>query len=177
MTRRHVVLVVAILLALGGVAAAVWQYGAARYADGRASVTATTTVDDGARVTAGALADAARDTVDTVLVRVTHTKWRVETLLVSVPDSLREVPEIAELVRVTGLLTKQVDTLTHALDMAQATATMRAAVDEAALVAARRVTRAQADTIRTLNRRPTWRRALTWTATATAAAFVAGVRH
>lgn len=177
MTRRHVVLVVAILLALGGVAAAVCQYGAARYADGRASVTAMTTVDDGARVTAGVLADAARDTVDTVLVRVTTTKWRVETLLVSVPDSLREVPEIAELVRVTGQLTAQVDTLTHALDMAQATAAMRAAVDEAALVAARRVTRAQADTIRTLSRRPTWRRAFIWTATATAAAFVAGVLH
>ena len=69
MTRRAVVLLVAVSLGLLGITAAVWQYGAAQYAAGRASV-AIPVLDTTATAAAARYADSTRAHVDTVLVRV-----------------------------------------------------------------------------------------------------------
>lgn len=155
------------LAAWGGIAA----YSKSRYDAGRASVTNGVRFDAvlGAQArTADSLAQAH---TDTVIQRITITRWRVETLLVAVPDSLRVVPEIAALMAATKVLAHQVDTLTHALDVERAVGRLRASVDSAALAAAAVTIVHQQDHIVKLERRPRWRTV----ALALGAGVVAGV--
>ena len=146
-------------------------YGASRYDDGRRSVT------DGVRfdtVLVGQVRKAdsiATAHTDTVVQRLVVTRWKTDTVLRDVPDSLRRVPEIAALVTVTTQLTAQVDTLTHTLDVERAVSRLRAATDSAALVSAARVIVSHTDTIVSLKQRPRWRTV----GTVAALAFVAGV--
>jgi hypothetical protein len=133
------------------------RYGAAEYERGRRSVT------DGVRfdtVLVGQVRKAdsiAQAHTDTVVQRLVVTRWKTDTVLRDVPDSLRRVPEIAALVTVTAQLTAQVDTLAHTLDVERATSRLRASVDSAALVSARLVIVAQGDSIVQLKKRPQWR--------------------
>lgn len=97
---------------------------------------------------------------DTVVERVTVTRWRVESLTVALPPEVRVLPPVDTLVRVTQSLLTQVDSLGTAITAERAAWTERAKVDSAAIYALRVIATAQADTIRTLNKRPRWRTVL-----------------
>jgi hypothetical protein len=141
--------------------AGVASYGASRYADGRRSVT------DGVRfdtVLVGQVRKAdsiAKAHTDTIVQRLVVTRYKVDTLVRLVPDSLRSVPEIAALVTATTTLTAQVDTLTRTLDVERAVSRLRAATDSAALVSAALTIVSQEDQIMTLKKRPQWRTVVT----------------
>jgi len=141
--------------------AGVASYGASRYADGRRSAT------DGVRfdtVLVGQVRKAdsiATAHTDTVVQRLVVTRYKVDTLIRAVPDSLRAVPEIAELSRITLQLTAQVDTLARTLDVERAVSRLRAATDSAALVSAALTIVQKEDQIVSLKKRPTWRTVVT----------------
>ena len=132
------------------------SYGAGRYQAGRDSVTANVRVDTVTVNTLRRADSTAKAATDTIVKRLTVTRWKVDTLIRQVPDSLIAVPEIQALVGSVALLTSQVDTLTRTLDVERATSRLRASVDSAALVSARVVIVAQSDSIKTLERRPRW---------------------
>lgn len=137
--------------------AGVASYGTARYHEGRRSVTASVRVDT---VTVGVVRKAdstAKAHTDTIVKRLTVTRWKVDTLIQLVPDSLKAVPEIAELSGMAGQLTAQVDTLARTLDVERAVSRLRASTDSAALVSALVVIQAKDDEITTLKKRPQWR--------------------
>lgn len=151
---------------------AVAGYGQSRYEDGRRSVVEAAKVD-GAAVGAVRAADsAAKARVDTVRVRVMQTRWRVDTLITGVPDSLRASPQIAALIAGARELTTQVDSLDRALDLSEAASTLRAEVDAATIVSLRIVNSEQA---RELKKRPTRGQALGCAALAFLAGVIAGV--
>lgn len=133
------------------------HYGTTRYNDGRRSVT------DGVRFDVTLLGQvraadaAAKARTDTIIQRVTITRWKVDTLIREVPDTLTAVPEIAALITATLVLTAQVDTLTRTLDIERAVSRLRTATDSAALVTASFVITARDDAIVQLKRRPQWR--------------------
>jgi len=141
--------------------AGVASYGASRYADGRRSVT------DGVRfdtVLVGQVRKAdsiATAHTDTVVQRLVVTRYKVDTLVRRVPDSLRAVPEIAALVTATTQLTAQVDTLARTLDVERAVSRLRAATDSAALVSAALTIVQKEDQIVSLKKRPQWRTVVT----------------
>ena len=161
-------------LALAVVAwVSVASYGASRYAEGRASVT-TSAERVPASVTVARAADSsAKAKTDTIVQRIVVTRWRVDTLIRLVPDSLRAGPEIAALTAATTTLTAQIDTLTHTLDVERATSRLRASVDSAALVSAMVTIVQKEDEIVKLKRRPQWRTV----ALALGAGVLAGVRR
>jgi hypothetical protein len=141
--------------------AGVASYGASRYADGRRSVT------DGVRfdtVMVGQVRKAdsiATAHTDTIVQRLVVTRYKVDTLVRLVPDSLRSVPEIAALVTATTQLTAQIDTLSRTLDIERAVSRLRASTDSAALVSASLVIITKEDEIMTLKKRPQWRTVVT----------------
>lgn len=96
---------------------------------------------------------------DTVVRRVVVTRTRVESLTVALPDSIRRVPQVDTLVQTVRVLLTDVDTLTHAITSERAAWTEKAKVDSAAISALRILGTAQADTITTLKRRPTKKKA------------------
>jgi hypothetical protein len=154
---------------------AVQHYGQSRYDDGRRSVLQAAHFD-GALLAAVRRADSiAKAKTDTVVRRVTVTRYRVDTLLQRVPDSLLVVPEIAALASTTHTLLAQVDTLTYTLDIERAVSRLRTDADSAALVSARVVIIAQADSLHTLAQRPTRRAQLLTGVTMAAIGFVVGV--
>jgi ElaB/YqjD/DUF883 family membrane-anchored ribosome-binding protein len=164
-----------VALAVVLVAVVAWvsvaSYGASRYAEGRASVTEVAeTVPAGVTVARDA-DDAAKAKTDTIVQRIVVTRWRVDTLIRLIPDSLRAVPEIAALTAATTTLTAQVDTLVRTLDVERATSRLRASTDSAALVASALTIVQQQDQIVTLKKRPQWRTV----ALALGAGVVAGV--
>jgi len=106
-----------------------------------------------------------------VVQRIVVTRWKTDTVLRDVPDSLRRVPEIAALVTVTTRLTAQVDTLVRTLDVERAVSRLRASTDSAALVSAQLIILAKEDQIVHLKKRPQWRTV----GLIAGAAFVAGV--
>ena len=147
------------------------SYGASRYAEGRRSVTTSAESVPPAVTVSRAADSSAKARTDTVVQRIVVTRWRVDTLIRLVPDSLRAIPEIAALTAATTTLTAQIDTLTHTLDVERAVSRLRAATDSAALVASALVIVQQQDQIVTLKKRPQWRTVVT----VGALAFVAGV--
>ena len=151
--------------------AGVVSYGTARYHEGRRSVTAGVRVDTVTVNVVRAADSTAKAHTDTIVKRLTVTRWKVDTLIRDVPDSLKAVPQIAELVSNAYTLTAQVDTLTRTLDVERAVSRLRASADSAALVAASIVITAKEDEIVTLKKRPQWRTV----AVAGALAFVAGL--
>jgi hypothetical protein len=136
---------------------AVASYGANRYREGRRSVTRTVeAVPLG--VTVARTADStAQAHTDTVVQRLVVTRWKVDTVVRAVPDSLQHVPEIAALVTAATQLTAHVDTLARTLDIERAVSRMRASTDSAALAASALVIVHQQDQIDTLTKRPQWR--------------------
>ena len=151
------------------------RYGASRYADGRRSVVQAAQFDSALSAVVRKADLHAKARTDTVLQRVTVTRWRVDTLIQRVPDSLRVVPEIAELSGMTGQLLTHIDTLTHTLDLERAASRLRADADSAALVSARVTIVQQDDEMRSLAKRPTRRAQLTTGVTMAVLGFVAGV--
>jgi hypothetical protein len=137
--------------------AGVRGYGASRYADGRRSVT------DGVRfdtVLVGQVRKAdsiAKASTDKIVPRIVVTRWKVDTLIREVPDTLHAVPQIKALVVATLTLTAQVDTLTRTLDVERAVSRLRASTDSAALVSAQLVIIDREDTIVQMKKRPQWR--------------------
>ena len=159
-----------VILALAG-----WvgmaQYGASRYDEGRASVTeVAASVPASGTVVRGA-DSTAKAATDTVVQRIVVTRWRIDTLLRAVPDTLQTVPQIAALMAATQTLTAQIDTLTHTVEIERAVSRLRASTDSAALVAASLTIVHKQDEIVALKRRPQWR---TVAAVGTLA-FVAGL--
>ena len=136
---------------------AVASYGASRYRDGRRSVTESKASVLTSVTVARAADSTAQAATDTIVQRLVVTRWRVDTLTQAIPDTLQTVPEIAALIGVTRTLTAQVDTLTHALDVARAVSRLRASIDSAALESAQGTIVQQQDQIAILHRRPTWR--------------------
>ena len=136
---------------------AVASYGASRYAEGRRSVTRSGDVVPLGVTVARAADSTAKAHTDTVVQRIVVTRWKVDTLLREVPDSLKSVPQITVLIAATQTLTAQVDTLTRALDVERAVSRLQASTDSAALVSAQLVLAASADKIRALAQRPQWR--------------------
>ena len=133
------------------------SYGASRYAEGRRSVTTSAeSVTPSVAVVRGADSTAKAKT-DTVLQRIVVTRWRIDTLLRDVPDTLQTVPQIAALMTATQTLTRQVDTLTHTLNVERAVGRLRASTDSAALVASALTIVHKQDEIMALKRRPQWR--------------------
>jgi hypothetical protein len=113
-------------------------------------------------VTVARAADSsAKAKTDTIVQRIVVTRWRVDTIIRLVPDSLRDVPEIAALVAVTTTLTAQIDTLARTVEIERAVSRLRASADSAALVSAQLTIVQQQDQIRTLKKRPTWRTVVT----------------
>jgi hypothetical protein len=151
------------------------HYGTSRYAAGRRSVMQAVQFDSALLTTTRRHAVEATARTDTVVRRVLVTRYRVDTLIQRVPDTLRVVPEIAELSGVTGQLLTQIDTLTHAIDLERAAARLRADVDSAALVSARGTIVQQDDAVRSLERRPTWGKAGAVAIGGAVLGFVAGV--
>jgi hypothetical protein len=113
----------------------------------------------------------AKAATDTVVQRIVVTRWRVDTLIREVPDTLRAVPQIKALIAATLVLTAQLDTLTRVLDVERATSRLRASTDSAALVSAALTIVHQEDQIVKLKKRPQWRTV----ALALGAGVVAGV--
>ena len=147
------------------------SYGQSRYAEGRRSVAEVAeSVPAGVTVARDA-DDAAKAKTDTIVQRIVVTRWRVDTLIRLIPDSLRAIPEIAALTAATTTLTAQVDTLVRTLDVERATSRLRASTDSAALVASALIIVHQQDQIVTLKKRPQWRTV----ALALGAGVVAGV--
>jgi ElaB/YqjD/DUF883 family membrane-anchored ribosome-binding protein len=89
------------------------------------------------------------------------TRWRVDTIIRLIPDSLRAIPEIAALVAVTTTLTAQIDTLARTVEIERAVSRLRASTDSAALVSAQITIVQQQDQIVTLKKRPQWRTVVT----------------
>jgi prophage DNA circulation protein len=148
--------VLAFVLLWAGVA----SYGASRYAAGRASVVAAT--QPATVVSVVRAADStAKAATDTVVRRVLVTRWKVDTLLRQVPDSLIAVPAIKSLASSVKQLTAQVDTLARTLDVERAVSRLRAATDSAALVSAAHTIAAKEDQIVSLKKRPQWRTVVT----------------
>jgi hypothetical protein len=113
-------------------------------------------------VTVARAADSsAKAKTDTIVQRIVVTRWRVDTIIRLVPDSLRDVPEIAALVAVTTTLTAQIDTLARTVEIERAVSRLRASADSAALVSAQITIVQQQDQIVTLKKRPQWRTVVT----------------
>ena len=130
----------------------------AAYDDGRADVLASASFDS----TLVMLADAARDRavarVDTVRDTVRVRVERVVRVTERVPDSVRVAfPVVDTLIVESRALAGSLDSLSRALDTERAAATMALEVSRAAVISARLVTIAQADTITALKKRPRWR--------------------
>jgi hypothetical protein len=145
---------VALMVALW---AGVVSYGQSRYQAGRRSVTALAEAVPVAVTVAREADSTAKAATDAVAKRITVTRWKVDTLIRQVPDSLIAVPEIKALAGSLKQLTAQVDTLTRTLDVERAVSRLRASTDSAALVSARVVIEAKEDQIVKLKRRPQWR--------------------
>jgi hypothetical protein len=137
------------------------SYGASRYAEGRRSVTQSAERVPASVTVARAADSSAKAKTDTIVQRIVVTRWRVDTIIRLVPDSLRAVPEIAALVAVTTTLTAQIDTLARTVEIERAVSRLRASADSAALVSAQLTIVQQQDQIRTLKKRPTWRTVVT----------------
>ena len=133
------------------------HYGASRYQAGRDSVTASAAAITPAVGVIRAADSTAKAATDTLIKRVVVTRYKVDTLIQLVPDSLRAVPEIAALMTTTTTLTAQLDTLTRTLDVERAVSRLRASTDSAALVSAQLVIVSHTDTIMALKKRPQWR--------------------
>ena len=140
---------------------AVASYGASRYDAGRRSVTPSAEVIPVGVTVAREADSTAKARTDTIVQRVVVTRWKVDTLIREVPDTLRSIPQINALIAATLVLTAQVDTLTHTLDVERAVSRMRASTDSAALVASALVIVQQQDQIVTLTKRPQWRTIVT----------------
>jgi len=152
--------IIAIAL-LVGAWAMVASYGTSRYNDGRRSVTQGAQLDAAMLGVVRGADSTAKAATDTVVQRIVVTRWKVDTLVRLVPDSLRSVPEIAALVSATTQLTAQVDTLVRTLDVERAVSRLRASTDSAALVSAALTIVQKEDQIVNLKRRPQWRTVFT----------------
>jgi hypothetical protein len=145
-------------LALG---VAVWggvtRYGAARYAAGRNSVTAVAPFDVTMLGAVHTADNAATAKTDTIRQRTVVTRWKVDTLIREIPDTLASIPHIKGLIAAARVLTAQVDTLTHTIDVERAISRVRASADSAALSASARIITNRDDQIVALKKRPVWR--------------------
>jgi hypothetical protein len=113
-------------------------------------------------VTVARAADSsAKAKTDTIVQRIVVTRWRVDTIIRLIPDSLRAVPEIAALTAAATTLTAQIDTLARTVEIERAVSRLRASADSAALVSAQITIVQQQDQIMTLKKRPTWRTVVT----------------
>jgi hypothetical protein len=137
------------------------SYGASRYAEGRRSVTQSAESVPASVTVARAADSSAKAKTDTIVQRIVVTRWRVDTIIRLIPDSLRAVPEIAALTAVTTTLTAQIDTLARTVEIERAVSRLRASADSAALVSAQITIVQKQDQIVTLKKRPTWRTVVT----------------
>jgi hypothetical protein len=137
------------------------SYGASRYAEGRRSVTQSAERVPASVTVARAADSSAKAKTDTIVQRIVVTRWRVDTIIRLIPDSLRAVPEIAALTAVTTTLTAQIDTLARTVEIERAVSRLRASADSAALVSAQITIVQKQDQIVTLKKRPTWRTVVT----------------
>ena len=146
---------------LAVIALAMWggitQYGASRYAAGRNSVTAVAPFDMTMLGAVHTADDAATAKTDTIRQRTVVTRWRVDTLMREIPDTLTSIPQIKALIAATRVLTAQVDTLTHTIDVERAISRVRASADSTALIASARIITNRDDQIVALKKRPVWR--------------------
>jgi hypothetical protein len=139
----------------------VTRHGDRRFEDGRRSALQSAPVDSVVKALAKSATETAASRVDTVVRRVTVTRWRVDTLLQRLPDSLRVVPEVEHLVRLMVAFTAQVDTLTRAIDTERAARTIERTVADQQILALRGVVVVTQDSVRSLARRPTRRAQIT----------------
>jgi hypothetical protein len=137
------------------------SYGASRYAEGRRSVTQSAERVPPSVTVARAADSSAKAKTDTIVQRIVVTRWRVDTIIRLIPDSLRAIPEIAALTAAATTLTAQIDTLARTVEIERAVSRLRASADSAALVSAQITIVQQQDQIRTLKKRPTWRAVVT----------------
>lgn len=133
------------------------RYGQSRYAAGRNSVTAVAAFDVTMLGAVHTADDAATAKTDTILQRTVVTRWRVDTLIREIPDTLTSIPQIKALIAATRVLTAQVDTLTHTIDVERAISRVRASADSTALIASARIITNRDDQIVALKKRPVWR--------------------
>jgi hypothetical protein len=154
-----------VALAVVLVAVVAWvsvtSYGASRYAEGRRSVTQSAESVPLSVTVARAADSSAKARTDTIVQRIVVTRWRVDTQIRLLPDSLRAIPEIAALTAATTTLTAQIDTLARTVEIERAVSRLRASADSAALVSAQITIVQQQDQIVTLKKRPTWRTVVT----------------
>lgn len=113
--------------------------------------------------------------VDTVWRVVNRTQTEVIESVRLVPDSLKAVPEIARLVAVTTRLVSEVDSLKVAHVAERMAWTEKAKVDSAAMYALRVIATARGDTITTLAKRPTKKRAALVALLGVGAGFLGGM--
>lgn len=172
---RGVWLLVLAGLALWSAVAAVRSYGAAQYALGKASATQGVSFDSTMQARAAAVVALRTAHTDTVWLRAKASANKAVAAVVALPDSLRPVPEVAQLVSTTYELTAQVDTLTTAITAERAAWSEKAKVDSAAIYALRVIGTARADTIADLSKRPTRKKAALYALLGVGAGFLGGV--
>jgi hypothetical protein len=112
---------------------------------------------------------------DTVTVQVTRTVRRLDTLVLRLPDSLRSVPEVRDVVEGVAQLSVAFDSLLTTHTAERAAWVERAKVDSAAILSLRIIATAQRDTMMTLQKRPRWRTVALGTLTGLLTGVVAGV--
>jgi hypothetical protein len=137
--------------------AGIASYGDSRYQAGRRSVTQSAHFDLATRTLARRADSIATAHTDTVMQRLVVTRWKVDTLLRQLPETLQVVPEVRALVANVYTLTAQVDTLARTLDVERAISRLRASVDSAALASAALTIASKEDQIVSLKKRPQWR--------------------
>jgi len=137
---------------------AIGDYGDAREAAGFARARQGAVFDSTVAATFARTRERVVLRTDTLVQRITVTRQRVDTLIAALPATTKQLRPVRELVGTVQLLTRQVDSLTMQIDAERATHTMEREVLAAQTTALRAVVAGQADSIRTLQRRPTWRR-------------------
>jgi hypothetical protein len=167
-------LVAGVLLVVAGYAAVV-SYGARQYDKGKKAAAAGVVFDSVALARAAEAVAIRTAHTDTVTRTVLRTRYRVDTLIAALPDSAKLLPVVPELVATVQAFTVQVDSLTTAHAAERVATVERARVDSAAIYALRIIATAQKDTIQTLNKRPTRKKAALWTLVGILAGY--GVGH
>jgi hypothetical protein len=135
----------------------VHDYGAKRYDQGRRDAAAGIVFDSATLARAAEVVAIKSAKVDTVTRTVLRTRRTIDTLIVQLPPSVANVPEVKALVATVQTLTVQVDSLTAAHTSERAAWTEKSRVDSSAIYALRIIGTAKGDTIRQLQKRPKWR--------------------
>ncbi|BAH38877.1 MAG TPA: hypothetical protein DGD08_08500 [Gemmatimonas aurantiaca] len=134
-------------------------YGDARYAAGKRDAASGARLDSVVIAPFVAKREAAVQRTDSAVKRVRKATVQVRDAIAVMPDSVQRLPSVAPVVIACTTLQERVDSLLVQVDTERAAHTMERSVLEAQNKAAHAVIAVQADSIRSLEKRPTWMQA------------------